>query len=101
MDLMNKYLTGSSAHIESLVYDEEERTLVVTFFDRPESWKPVVRITFGEIDQYGCFVLDEDEDGFIDMAIGFDQNDDSYCLHTCLVEITFCTHVPPYVEELP
>jgi len=100
MDLMNEYLMGFSGHIESLVYDEAKRTLAVTFFDQPESWKPVVRITFSDIDQYDRVILGEEEDDFTDMAIGFDQYDDSYCLHTNLVEINFRTQVPPDVEKL-
>ena len=97
---MNEYLTGYSGHIESMVYDEANRTMVITFFDQPESWKPVVRIVFSDIDQYDCEILDEEEDKFTDMAIGFDQENDSYCLHTDLYEINFRTQVPPDVVKL-
>ena len=57
-------------------------------------------MVFRGIDEYDRCVLDEEEDGFIDMAIGFDQSDDAYCLHTSLVEINFRTQAPPDVEKL-
>jgi hypothetical protein len=89
MNLLTKYIPDYSGHLENLVYDEQAQVLSVVFYDRPEEFKPVVKLVFSGVTNYSCEMLDEEDSNCIELAIGFDLTQLGYCLHTDVREVIF------------
>lgn len=88
MNLLKKYVPGFSGHIESIHYDENARTLDIVFYDRPEEFNPVLRLSFEGVTGFSEDIYDLDSDS-IELVIALDQLSSGCCLHTDQREITF------------
>ena len=100
MNLLNVYLKDMSGHIKSFDYIEAEKTFTIVFYDGPETFEPVKKLIFEHVERYCCEIIGEEDPDCIDLAIGFDKQDNEYCLHTDQKEIVFTTSRPPKVESL-
>jgi len=88
MNLLSKYIPHYSGHVESIEYDEELGTLSIVFFDRPEQFNPALLLTFSGVTELQLDIYDFDED-CIELIIGLDLINGSYCLHTDQREFNF------------
>ena len=90
MNLLKRYIPKYSGHVESIKYLPELGEIILVFFDWPEQFKPVLKMTFTGVTEYCEEKLDDEPAGnYIELVIGLDEVNGRYCLHTDLREITF------------
>ena len=89
MNLLQRYLPNFSGHIKSFIHDDLKNTFEIIFYDRPEDFNPVIKLVFSSVVDYKCEQHGNLENDFIDLAIGFDLNQNGYLLWTDIWEITF------------
>lgn len=89
MNLLEKYIPKYSGHVKSIEYIENEQKIEIVFFDLPEEFNPMLKLTFSGVCDFSEEQLDEPEENYIELVIGLDLWHGGYCLHTDLREINF------------
>jgi len=98
MNLLTKYLPNYNGYLQSIEYKKEKGILTIIFCSNPEEFKPILKLLFKEVANFSSVQIDEHENNYTELAIGFDLNSDVYLLHTDIREITFNANSVEVVE---
>lgn len=89
MNLLDKYISAYSGHVQSITCDERERRIEIVFLDRPEAFNPVLKLVFEKVSELHEEQFEERDENDIELLIGFDLDDGCYYLHTDSRELNF------------
>ena len=98
---MSKLIANSSTYVSSIVYDINERTLVIELVDNPDKMNLSRRITFPGILSYKETNMEEEpDDECMDDVVGIDYTSNGVCIHTYKKEISIEVEGEPHAEDI-
>lgn len=98
---MDRLVGSSSPYVSSIVYDINERTLVLELVDHPDKMNLCRRITFTDILSYQEENMEEEpEDECMDDIVGIDYIQGGICIHTYKKEVVLKLESEPRAEYI-
>lgn len=103
MDLINKYISGSSPYIDKLTYDLDEREVIIVFLKKTYNSNSVMRLIFRDVLSFAEEMFEDAlEDNLTDSIMGMHMvSDNVYCVKTEKRELLLKVGLEPISEHIP